>query len=60
MRQRVGQETDERVFPAFQFRDGDVLSAIAEVLSSLDTDSPFAALAFLVSKNPEWSGKSAC
>ena len=50
----------DRVFPAFQFQEGDVLPGIAEVLSSLDTDSPFVALSFLLSKNPEWNGKSAC
>ncbi len=50
----------DRVFPAFQFREGDVLSGIAEVLAALDTDSPFVALSFLLSKNPDWNGKSAC
>ena len=49
----------DRVFPAFQFRDGDVLPGIAEVLSALDTASPFVALAFLLGKNPDWHGKSA-
>ena len=50
----------DRVFPAFQFREGDVLPGIAEVLSALNTDSPFVALSFLLSKNPDWNGKSAC
>jgi hypothetical protein len=50
----------DRVFPAFQFQEGDVLPGIAEVLSSLDTDSPFVVLSFLLSKNTEWNGKSAC
>lgn len=50
----------DRVFPAFQFRDGEVMPGIAEVLSSLETESSFVALSFLLSKNPEWHGKSAC
>ncbi len=50
----------DRVFPAFQFKDGDVLPGIAKVLSALNTDSPFAALSFLLSKNPEFGGKSVC
>ncbi len=50
----------DRVFPAFQFRDGDVLPGIAQVLSALNTDSPFVALSFLLSKNPDWNAKSAC
>jgi hypothetical protein len=50
----------DRVFPAFQFRDGDVLSGTAEVLSALDTESPFVALSFLLSKNPDWDDRSAC
>jgi excisionase family DNA binding protein len=50
----------DRLFPAFQFRDGDVLQGIAEVLAALDTDSPFVALSFLLSKYPDFDGKSAC
>ena len=49
----------DRVFPAFQFKDGDVLPGFAEVLATLDTDSPFVALSFLLSKNPGFGGKSA-
>jgi excisionase family DNA binding protein len=50
----------DRVFPAFQFKDGDVLPGLAEVLGTLETDSPFVALSFLLSKSPEFHGKSAC
>jgi len=49
----------DRVFPAFQFKDGDVLPGFAEVLAALDTDSPFVALSFLLSKSPGFAGKSA-
>ena len=50
----------DRVFPAFQFRDGDVLRGLAEILAALDTESPFLALSFLLSKSPAFDGKSAC
>lgn len=50
----------DRVFPAFQFREGEVLPGLAEVLSVLDTNSTFVALSFLLSRNPDWHGKSAC
>jgi hypothetical protein len=49
----------DRVFPAFQFREGDVLPGMAEVLAALETDSPFVALSFLLSENSEFDGKSA-
>ncbi len=49
----------DRVFPAFQFKDGQVLPGLAEVLGLLDTDSPFAALSFLLSTSPSFDGKSA-
>ncbi|SPE56948.1 hypothetical protein SBV1_260044 [Verrucomicrobia bacterium] len=49
----------DRVFPAFQFKDGDVHPGFAEVLAALDTDSPFVALSFLLSKSPSFGGKSA-
>lgn len=49
----------DRVFPAFQFKDGDVLAGLADVLAALDTDSPFVALSFLLSKSPGFGGKSA-
>ncbi len=50
----------DRVFPAFQFKDGDVVPGLARVLAALDTDSPFVALSFLLSENPELGGRSAC
>jgi hypothetical protein len=50
----------DRVFPAFQFQEGDVLPGIPEVLAALDTDSPFVVLSFLLSRSQEFSGKSAC
>ena len=50
----------DRVFPAFQFQDCDVLPGFAEVLNALATDSPFVALSFLLSKNPDFGGRSAC
>jgi len=49
----------DRVFPAFQFKDGEVLPGFAEVLAALDTDSPFVALSFLLSKSPGFGGRSA-
>ncbi len=49
----------DRVFPAFQFREGAVLPGFAEVLSALDANSPFVVLSFLLSKNPSFDGKSA-
>jgi hypothetical protein len=49
----------DRVFPAFQFKDGDVVSGLGAVLAALDTDSPFVALSFLLSNNPSFEGKSA-
>ncbi|HEY3860573.1 MAG TPA: helix-turn-helix domain-containing protein [Verrucomicrobiae bacterium] len=50
----------DRVFPAFQFKDGDVLPGMAGALAALDSDSPFVALSFLLSKSPAFGGKSAC
>jgi hypothetical protein len=49
----------DRVFPSFQFRDGAVLPGFSEALEALDTDSPFTALSFFLSKSPEFRGKSA-
>jgi len=49
----------DRVFPAFQFKDGAVLDGIQEVLEALDTDSVFTVLSFLLSRNPEFGGKTA-
>src|SRR5437899_6645433 len=48
----------DRVFPAFQFQSGDVLPGLDKVLGELDTDSPFVALSFLLSKSPGFDGKS--
>ena len=48
-----------RVFPALQFKDGDVVPGLGAVLAALDTDSPFVALSFLLSHNPAFGGKSA-
>ena len=50
----------DRVFPAFQFQDGDVLPGLAEVLNALASDSPFVALSFLLSKQPDFGGRTAC
>ncbi len=49
----------DRVFPAFQFKNGDVLPGIAEVLVALDTPSAFTALSFLLSKSPDWDNQTA-
>ncbi len=49
----------DRVFPAFQFEDGDILPGMAEVLAALNSDSPFVVLSFLLSKSPAFGGKSA-
>jgi hypothetical protein len=49
----------DRVFPAFQFKEGAVLPGFAEALSALDTESPFTALSFFLSSNSEFDGKSA-
>jgi hypothetical protein len=49
----------DRVFPAFQFREGDVVTGFGEVLEALDTDSPFVALSFLLSRSRHFGNKSA-
>jgi hypothetical protein len=49
----------DRVFPAFQFKEGAVLPGFAEALSALDTESPFTALSFFLSKNSDFDGTSA-
>jgi hypothetical protein len=49
----------DRVFPAFQFKDGAVLNGFSEVLEALDTDSVFTILAFLLSTNPDFDNKTA-
>ena len=49
----------DRVFPAFQFKEGAVLNGFPEVLNALDTDSVFTMLSFLHSQNPDYENKTA-
>ncbi len=49
----------DRVFPAFQFQEGDVVAGFSEVLEALDTESPFVALSFLLSRSPDFGNKTA-
>jgi hypothetical protein len=49
----------DRVFPAFQFKDGDVVAGLADVLTGLGTHSPFVALAFLLSRSPHFGDRLA-
>lgn len=49
----------DRVFPAFQFKDGNIVPGLGEVLAALDTDSAFVALSFLLSKSPHFSNRTA-
>ncbi len=49
----------DRVFPAFQFKEGAVLNGLAEVLNALDTDSVFTIISFLLSQNPDYENKTA-
>jgi hypothetical protein len=49
----------DRVFPAFQFKEGAVLNGFPEVLNALDTDSVFTMLSFLLSQNPDYENKTA-
>jgi excisionase family DNA binding protein len=49
----------DRVFPAFQFKEGAVLGGIPEILEALDTDSAFTVLSFLLSRNPDLDNKTA-
>lgn len=49
----------DRVFPAVQFNEGDVLPGLAEVLATLNTESPFVVLSFLLSKSAAFGGKAA-
>ena len=49
----------DRVFPAFQFQDGDLLPGLAEVLQALETDSAFVQLGFLLSEDRAFGGQSA-
>ena len=49
----------DRVFPAFQFKEGDIVAGLDAVLGAINTDSPFVALSFLLSKSPCFDGKTA-
>jgi hypothetical protein len=49
----------ERVFPAFQFKDGNVVPGLGEVMEALDTDSIFVILSFLLSKSPLFGNHTA-
>ncbi len=42
---------EDRVFPAFQFTDGEVLAGVKEVLHALDAKSPFVAVSFFLSRS---------
>jgi hypothetical protein len=49
----------DRVFPAFQFKEGDVVPGLPEVLDTLREHSPFMALSFLLSESPSFGAKTA-
>jgi hypothetical protein len=49
----------DRVFPSFQFKDGGVVAGLSDVLAGLETDSPFVALSFLLSRGPEFGNRTA-
>lgn len=49
----------DRVFPAFQFNNGAVIPGLAEVLAALQTESPFVALSFLLSRSRFLGNKTA-
>ncbi len=49
----------DRVFPAFQFKDGNIVPGLGEVLEALDTDSAFVTLSFLLSKSPHFGNRTA-
>ena len=51
--------SEDRAFPAFQFKDGAVVAGLKEVLEALPADSPFVALAFLLSRSPFFGNKTA-
>ena len=51
--------SEDRAFPAFQFKEGAVLPGVKEVLEILPTDSPFVALSFLLSQSPFFGNKTA-
>jgi hypothetical protein len=50
--------SEDRVFPAFQFKGGKVLTGVDQVLDALDTD-PFVALSFFLSRNSCFGNKTA-
>jgi excisionase family DNA binding protein len=49
----------DRVFPAFQFKDGAILEGLPEVLKALDTESIFTILSFLLSNNQDLDNRTA-
>lgn len=49
----------DRVFPSFQFKDGNIVPGLGEVLAALETDSVFVALSFLLSKSPHFGNRAA-
>jgi hypothetical protein len=49
----------DRVFPAFQFKDGDIVPGFGDVLEALHTDSPFVALSFLLSRSSDFGNQTA-
>lgn len=52
-------QDESQVFPAFQFQKGTVLPGVKEVLKGLNTDSPFVALSFFLSRSPSFNNKRA-
>ena len=50
---------EDRVFPAFQFKDGKVLPGIKEVLQAMNSDTPFEVLAFLFARSPFLGNRTA-
>jgi hypothetical protein len=49
----------DRVFPAFQFKDGDIVAGLSEVLALFEPNAPFVVLSFLLSQSPDFGGKTA-
>ena len=49
----------DRVFPAFQFDEGAVVPGFGEALQALETDSPFVALSFFLSRSRDFANKTA-
>jgi hypothetical protein len=50
---------EDRVFPAFQFKEGKVRPGIKEVLQAMNSDTPFEVLAFLFARSPFFGNKTA-